>query len=67
MDEEKLERVLLKVKEAQRKGWLQSDRTSPSWKEFRRRQKGNKKRIEQATGQRAKGKAVPGGVDVLDV
>ena len=49
-EEEKLERLLLSVKEHERRGWLESDRTSPSWKEWRRRQA----RKKEAMGGEAK-------------
>ena len=58
VDEEQLELLLLQAKEAQRRGWLESDRSSSSWKEFRRRQGETRERIEAATGQSAEGMGV---------
>ena len=58
VDEERLELLLLQAKEAQRRGWLESDRSSSSWKEFRRRQGETRGRIEAATGQSAEGMGV---------
>ena len=39
VDEEALERALIELRELERKGELQYDRNTPSWKEFKRRQK----------------------------
>lgn len=39
VDEEQLERSLLKLQESERHGQLDYDRNSPSWKEYRRRQR----------------------------
>ena len=62
VDEERLELAMLKVREAQRKGWLESARNDKNWKEFRRRQKAKRTEYEEATG-----KPHPPGMDVMDL
>ena len=54
--------TVLKVREAQRKGWLESARNDKNWKEFRRRQKAKRTEYEEATG-----KPHPPGMDVMDL
>lgn len=50
VDEEQLQRVMLTVREHGRKGLLETDRASRSWREWRRRQKDKKDDYEKETG-----------------
>ena len=58
-----LDLLMLQAREAHERGWLESDRSSSSWKEFRRRQRQMRERIEEATGRSADGM----GINVMDL
>ena len=63
VDEEKLERIMLTVREHGRRGLLETDRTSRSWREWRRRQKRKKGDYEKKTGRPSE----EGNVRVIDM
>ena len=50
VDEEKLERALLQLRELERNGQLKYDRNTASWKEWRRRQKERQARAKAGKG-----------------
>ena len=54
---------MLQAREAYERGWLESDRSSSSWQEFRRRQRQQRERIEAATGRSADGM----GINVMEL